>query len=226
MVFYVNDALSTAVNTTGHIDLQSANALIIGDGTTSGANGGIAKIINDASGWACEDTGSSANTIPSTQLVKGIYNTSGNGNVSDDPYYIYAVDTLTEVPYLKSFKLTLANNLGSIPQAKTANSITHTLQNANVFRGASTVTLELKTTSKDETFYDALQSDLKVPLMEIAISEGGSSYKIALTNGKIITRTAPYTAGTETPEDLVIQFSGEGTKYDTSSYAISTDWLL
>ena len=226
MVFYVNDALSTAVNTTGHIDLKSANALIIGDGTTSGANGGIAKIINDASGWACEDTGSSANTIPSTQLVKGIYNTSGNGNVSDDPYYIYAVDTLTEVPYLKSFKLTLANNLGSIPQAKTAHSITHTLQNANVFRGASAVTLELKTTSKDETFYDALQSDLKVPLMEIAISEGGSSYKIALTNGKIITRTAPYTAGTETPEDLVIQFSGEGTKYDTSSYAISTDWLL
>jgi len=133
---------------------------------------------------------------------------------------------LTEVPYLKSFKLTLANNLGSIPQAKTAHSITHTLQNANVFRGASAVTLELKTTSKDETFYDALQSDLKVPLMEIAISEGGSSYKIALTNGKIITRTAPYTAGTETPEDLVIQFSGEGTKYDTSSYAISTDWLL
>ena len=122
-------------------------------------------------------------------------------------------------------KLSVLNNLNSIPQSKTVNG-SQFLQHANVFRGASEVTLELKTTSKDETFYDALQSDLTIPLMQIEITEGGTAYKIALTNGKLMSRLAPYTAGTETPEDLVIRFTGEGSLHDYSAYAISTDWIV
>ena len=226
MLFYTNNAPATAVDSDGVVDISTGNGSTIGDGTTSGAGGGLAKIINDASGWACEDTGSSSNTISSQNLLKGIYDVSGNGDVSSDPYYIYAVDTLTDVPYLKNFKLSLKNNLNSIPQAKTQNSTTHFLQHANVFRGSSEVTLELKTTSKDETFYDALQSDLTIPLMQIEVTEGGTAYKIGLTNGKIMSRLAPYTAGTETPEDLVIRFSGEGSLHDCSAYAISTGWTV
>ena len=225
MTFWTSNAPATAVDSDGVVDISTGNGSTIGDGTTSGAAGGLAKIINDASGWACEDTGSSANTIPSQNLKKGIYDVSGNGNVSDDPYYIYAVDTLTEVPYLKTMKLSVLNNLNSIPQAQTVNG-TKFLQHANLFRGASEVTLDLTMTAKDETFYDALQSDLTIPLMEVAITEGGSTYKIALTNGKIMNRTAPYTAGTETPENLTIKFSGEGSLHDYSAYAISTGWTL
>jgi hypothetical protein len=225
MTFWTSNAPATAVDSDGVVDISTGNGSTIGDGTTSGAAGGLAKIINDASGWACEDTGSSANTIPSQNLKKGIYDVSGNGNVSDDPYYIYAVDTLTEVPYLKTMKLSVLNNLNSIPQAQTVNG-TKFLQYANLFRGASEVTLDLTMTAKDETFYDALQSDLTIPLMEVAITEGGSTYKIALTNGKIMNRTAPYTAGTETPENLTIKFSGEGSLHDYSAYAISTGWTL
>jgi len=226
MAFYVANALDASVGTSGFIDLTSTNAAIIGDGTTGGAAGGLAKVINDDGSWNCEDVGSSANTISSQNLKKGIYDTSGNSDVSSDPYYIYAVDTLTDVPYLKNFKLSVKNNLNTIPQAQTKNSTTHFLQNANVFRGSSEVTLELKTTSKDETFYDALQSDLTIPLMQIEVTEGGSTYKIALTNGKIMSRTAPYTAGTETPEDLTIRFAGEGSLHDYSAYAISTGWTI
>lgn len=225
MSFYVNNAPDTSVGTSGVIDLKATNSAIIGDGTTAGAGGGLAKVINTDANWACEDNGSYGGTESSQNLKKGIYDTSGNGDVSDDPYYIYSVDTLTDVPYLKSMKLSVLNNLNSIPQSKTVNG-SQFLQHANVFRGASEVTLELKTTSKDETFYDALQSDLTIPLMQIEITEGGTAYKIALTNGKLMSRLAPYTAGTETPEDLVIRFTGEGSLHDYSAYAISTDWIV
>jgi hypothetical protein len=226
MTFWTNNAPATAVDSNGIITLGSGNAASIGDGTSSGATGGLAKMINDASGWACEDTGTSANVVPATRLVKGIYDVSGNGDVSSDPYYIYAVDTLTDVPYLKSFKLSLTNGINSIPQAITKNSTTKFLQHANVFRGSSEVTLDLRTTAKDETFYDALQADLTIPQMRIGITEGGSTYNVVLTNGKIMSRNAPYTAATETPEDLTIKFTGNGTVHDYSSYAISTDWTL
>ena len=225
MLFWTNNAPATAVDSNGIVNIYAGNGSTIGNGSSSGADGGLAKIINDASGWACDDTGSSANTIPSINLKKGIYDVSGNGDISSAPYYIYAVDTLTEVPYLKNMKLSIKNNLNTIPQAKTVTG-TKFLQNANVFRGASEITLELKMTAKDETFYDALQGDLTIPLMEIGITEGGSTYKIALTNGKVMTRNAPYAAGTETPEDLVIRFSGEGSLHDYSAYAISTGWTV
>jgi len=226
VLFYTNNILASAVDSNGIVDISTGNGATIGDGTTSGAGGGLAKIINDASGWNCEDTGSSANTIASSNLINGIYDVSGNGDVSSDPYYIYAVDTLTDVPYLKNFKLSLTNGINSIPQAVTKNSTTNFLQHANVFRGSSEVKLELKTTAKDETFYDALYGDLTIPRMEIAISEGGSTYTVSLTHGKIMSRNSPYTAATETPEDLVIRFTGNGTLHDYSSYAISTDWTL
>ena len=60
-----------------------------------------------------------------------------------------------------------------------------------------------------------------LPLVRLDFRTNGS---IALTNGRIMTRTAGYTAGTEVTETVTMQFYGAGDYTNYSKHAISGDF--
>ena len=60
-----------------------------------------------------------------------------------------------------------------------------------------------------------------MPLVRLDLGANGS---IALTNGKIMSRAAPYTVGGEVVETIQLKFTGEGDYGNWSKYAISGDF--
>ena len=64
-------------------------------------------------------------------------------------------------------------------------------------------------------------ADNSLPLVRLDFGTNGS---IALTYGRIMTRTAGYTAGTEVTETVTIQFYGAGNYTNYTKYAISGDF--
>jgi len=190
------------------------------------------KKVSDAieldSNWGSAILGS-ADSEPSQNLIKGIYNTGKDADEDETDgsqaniYVATDSDTsgLASWPYLKTVKLTITNNLVPLPASVTANSITKHLQHANVTKGKADVILDITATAKDETFFDLMNDDATIPLVRLDFGTNGS---IALTNGKIMSRTAPYTSGGEVVETIQMKFMGNGDIYDWTSYAVSADW--
>jgi len=154
----------------------------------------------------------SGNTV---NLLKGVYK---NGST------IKLADSMTDWPFVKTAKLTIDNQHIPLPGVATGKDSAGTkkiLQNNDVARGESIVTLEITSTAKDETFYDNMVAGTELPLVRLDFGTNGS---IALTNGRIMTRTAGYTAGTEVTETVTMQFYGAGDYTNYSKYAISGDF--
>ena len=131
---------------------------------------------------------------------------------------------MTDWPFVKTAKLTIDNQHIPLPGVATGRDSASTkkiLQNNDVARGESIITLEITSTAKDETFYDKMVAGTSVPLVRLDFGTNGS---IALTNGRIMTRTAGYTAGTEVTETVTMQFYGAGDYTNYSKYAISGDF--
>jgi len=152
-----------------------------------------------------------------TNLQKGVYNTTSAKN-------IYMPSALTDWPYVKTAKLTIDNQHVALPGLATgvdSSSTKKILEYADVARGESVITLEITSTAKDETFYDQMVTGTSLPLVRLDFGTNGS---IALTNGRIMSRTAGYSAGTEVTETVTMQFYGAGDYTNYSKYAISGDF--
>jgi hypothetical protein len=163
-----------------------------------------------------------AEDYDSQNLLKGVYQMTGSAvNI---PCIADTTTTLTAWPYVKTVKLTVTNALTGIPQKTTINSVDYVLQNADVIRGKSEVMLEVTSTAKDETFYDLMHAETLLPLVRLTINDGGTNRTIALTNGRVVTRSAGYTAGGETTETVTVRFTGNGDVHNWSKYAISGDF--
>ena len=149
-----------------------------------------------------------------TNLLKGVYK---NGST------IKVVDSMTDWPFVKTVKLTIDNQHIPLPGVASGQGTAGSklLQNNDVARGESIITLEITSTAKDEIFYDQMAAETELPLVRLDFGTNGS---IALTNGRILTRTAGYTAGTEVTETVTIQFYGAGDYTNYSKYAISGDF--
>ena len=130
---------------------------------------------------------------------------------------------MTDWPFVKTAKLTIDNQHIPLPGVASGQGTAGSklLQNNDVARGESIITLEITSTAKDETFYDQMAAETELPLVRLDFGTNGS---IALTNGRILTRTAGYTAGTEVTETVTIQFYGAGDYTNYSKYAISGDF--
>ena len=129
---------------------------------------------------------------------------------------------MTDWPYVKTAKLTIDNQHVPLPGLATGvDSTKKILEYADVARGESIITLEITSTAKDETFYDQMVTGTALPLVRLDFGTNGS---IALTNGRIMSRTAGYTAGTEVTETVTMQFYGAGDYTNYSKYAISGDF--
>jgi len=166
-------------------------------------------------GWTVTIAGSSTT---SQNLVKGVYDTAA-------AKAIYAATTMTEWPYVKTASLKIANNNVPIAGKKTGDDgAVKVLANGDVARGKTDITLDITATAKDETFYDLMQAETLLPLVRLTINDGGTNRTIALTNGRIVTRTAGYTAGGEVTETISIKFVGDGDYHNWSKYAISGDF--
>ena len=130
--------------------------------------------------------------------------------------------TLTDWPYAKTVKLTIDNQHIPLPGVATGqDSVKKVLEYADVARGESVITLEVTSTAKDETFYNEMVTGTAMPLVRLDFGTNGS---IALTNGRIMSRTAGYTAGAEVTETVTMQFYGAGDFTNYSKYAISGDF--
>jgi hypothetical protein len=182
---------------------------------TLGANDTIAELealIDSDTGW----TGTilnSADSLSSLNLQKGVY---------ADGSSAYMPATMTDWPYIKTAKLTIDNQHIPLPGVGTGvDSTKKLLQYNEVARGESIITLEITSTAKDETFYDEMVTGTALPLVRLDFGTNGS---IALTNGRIMSRTAGYAAGTEVAETVTMQFYGAGDYTNYSKYAISGDF--
>ena len=179
---------------------------------TNGSYNTIANINGDIDGdtnYTFAEGSASGNTV---NLLKGIYK---NGST------IKLADSMTDWPYVKTAKLTIDNQhipLPGVGASVTDSSIKKLLQNNDVARGESVITLEITSTAKDETFYDQMVTGTSLPLVRLDFGTNGS---IALTNGRIMSRTAGYAAGTEVTETVTMQFYGAGDYTNYSKYAIS-----
>ena len=175
----------------------------------------IANINGDIDGdtnYTFAEGSASGNTV---NLLKGVYK---NGST------IKLADAMADWPFVKTAKLTIDNQHISLPgvaTGKDSGSTKKILQNNDVARGESIITLEITSTAKDETFYDKMVAGTELPLVRLDFGTNGS---IALTNGRIMTRTAGYTAGTEVTETVTMQFYGAGDYTNYSKYAISGDF--
>ena len=175
----------------------------------------IANINGDIDGdtnYTFAEGSASGNTV---NLLKGVYK---NGST------IKLADSMTDWPFVKTAKLTIDNQhipLPGVATGKDSGATKKILQNNDVARGESIVTLEITSTAKDETFYDKMVAGTELPLVRLDFGTNGS---IALTNGRIMTRTAGYTAGTEVTETVTMQFYGAGDYTNYSKYAISGDF--
>jgi len=131
---------------------------------------------------------------------------------------------MTDWPYVKTAKLTIDNQhipLPGVASSVTDSNIKKVLEYCEVARGESIITLEITSTAKDETFYDQMVTGTALPLVRLDFGTNGS---IALTNGRIMSRTAGYTAGSEVAETVTMQFYGAGDYTNYSKYAISGDF--
>ena len=198
---------------TGVLDLNHANTATLNDtkALLNAAHSGTPAVVPGA-----------AEDYDSQNLLKGVYQMTGS--TVNIPCIADATTTLTEWPYVKTVKLTVTNALTGIPQKTTINSVNYVLQNADVVRGKSEVTLEVTSTAKDETFYDLMHAETLLPLVRLTINDGGTDRTIALTNGRITARTAGYTAAGETTESVTVKFTGSGDVHNWSKYAISGDF--
>ena len=175
----------------------------------------IANINGDIDGdtnYTFAEGSASGNTV---NLLKGVYK---NGST------IKLADAMADWPFVKTAKLTIDNQhipLPGVATGKDSGSTKKILQNNDVARGESIITLEITSTAKDETFYDKMVAGTELPLVRLDFGTNGS---IALTNGRIMTRTAGYTAGTEVTETVTMQFYGAGDYTNYSKYAISGDF--
>ena len=223
MRFYASGSPDTSVGSSGVIDMSTGNGSTIGDGTTSGADGGIAKIINDDANWTCADTGSPQAEL-SVNLLKGIYITSTSRNI-----YVAtdadATGMTTPFKNLKTVSLKILNNNTSIPGRVVGDdsSTIKWLQNSKVARGKSDITLDLTMTAEDETWYDKYVAKQNIPLIRLDFGTDGS---IALTNGTITAFSSPLTPGGEQVDTMSIKFRGAGDYKNWSSFAISSDITL
>ena len=175
----------------------------------------ISNINGDIDGDTNYTFGEGSASGLTTNLLKGVYK---NGST------IKVVDSMTDWPFVKTAKLTIDNQHIPLPGVATGKDSAGTkkiLQNNDVARGESIVTLEITSTAKDETFYDKMVAGTELPLVRLDFGTNGS---IALTNGRIMTRTAGYTAGTEVTETVTMQFYGAGDYTNYSKYAISGDF--
>ena len=173
----------------------------------------IANINGDIDGdtnYTLTEGSASGSTV---NLLKGVYK---NGST------IKLADTMTDWPFVKTAKLTIDNQHIPLPGVATGvDGTKKLLQNNDIARGESIITLEITSTAKDETFYEKMVANTELPLVRLAFGTNGS---IALTNGRIMTRTAGYTAGTEVTETVTIQFYGAGDYTNYSKYEISGDF--
>jgi len=218
MLFYTSaGVLSTGVPASdddsivanGVIDLTHANADTVDNIAGLDASGWT--------GWSVAALGGAGSGDLTTNLQKGVYNTTSAKN-------IYMPSTLTDWPYVKTAKLTIDNQhipLPGVGTSVTDSSVKKLLQNNDVARGESIITLEITSTAKDETFYDQMVTGTSLPLVRLDFDTNGS---IALTNGRIMSRTAGYAAGAETTETVTMQFYGAGDYTNYSKYAISGDF--
>ena len=198
---------------TGALDSNFGTAGIY-DMTLS-ANDTIAELealIDSDTGWTATIL-NSADSLSSLNLQKGVY---------ADGSSAYMPATMTDWPYVKTAKLTIDNQHIPLPGVGTGvDGSKKLLQYNEVARGESVITLEITSTAKDETFYDQMVTGTALPLVRLDFGTNGS---IALTNGRIMSRTAGYTAGTETTETVTMQFYGAGDYTNYSKYAISGDF--
>jgi len=180
---------------------------------TNGSYNTIANINGDIDGdtnYTFAEGSASGNTV---NLLKGIYK---NGST------IKLADSMTDWPYVKTAKLTIDNQHIPLPGVATGvDSTKKVLEYADVARGESVITLEITSTAKDETFYDQMVTGTALPLVRLDFGTNGS---IALTNGRIMSRTAGYAAGSEVAETVTMQFYGAGDYTNYSKYAISGDF--
>ena len=210
-----------AVTAVGVVNLTNGGADTIGDlddlfGTTSGAG---------KTGWTVN---ASTDTSLSTNLLKGIYSTDSSRTIQG--VNTHAADGLLPNTFsnLKTVSLKIANNNTPIAGTVTRNSITKWLQNANIGRGKSDITLDLTMTAEDNELYDiyngATAADRLIPL--IRLDFGSSVGSIALTNGTITSFSRPLSGGGEVVDSVSIKFKGAGDIGNYSSFAISADWTL
>jgi len=222
MRFYDKNGPDTSVGSSGIIDLSTGHGSTMGDGSTSGADGGLTKMINDDANWACSPIGSSDAEL-SVNLQKGIYYTEDNRNI-----YVAtdadAAGMTTPFSNLKTLSLKILNNNVSIP-ARTVGDDSNVkwLQNSKVARGKSDITLDLTMTAEDETWYDKYVAKQNIPLIRLDFGTDGS---IALTNGTITAFSRPLTPGGEQVDTMSIKFRGAGDYKNWSSFAISSDITL
>ena len=193
----------------GIIDLSHANALTVN----------LLAGLDDSgwTGWAIAAAGGGGSGEKTTNLLKGVYKVGST---------VYAPTTsdMTDWPYVKTAKLTIDNQhipLPGVASSVTDSSIKKVLEYADVARGESIITLEITSTAKDETFYDQMVTGTSLPLVRLDFGTNGS---IALTNGRIMSRTAGYAAGSEVAETVTMQFYGAGDYTNYSKYAISGDF--
>tara|TARA_B100001250_G_C19806772_1_gene793701 strand:- start:1680 stop:3008 length:1329 start_codon:yes stop_codon:yes gene_type:complete len=196
-------ALDSNFGTSGVYDLTDSSF-----NTIANINGDIDGDTN----YTFAEGSASGNTV---NLLKGVYK---NGST------IKLADSMTDWPFVKTAKLTIDNQhipLPGVATGRDSGSTKKILQNNDVARGESIIQLEITSTAKDETFYDKMVAGTELPLVRLDFGTNGS---IALTNGKIMTRTAGYTAGTEVTETVTMQFYGAGDYTNYSKYAISGDF--
>jgi len=179
------------------------------------ANNTITKLevlIDNDTAWSATIL-NSADALSPLNLQKGVYN---DGSSALMPA------TMTDWPYVKTAKLTIDNQHIPLPGVATGQDSTKkVLEFADIARGESIITLEVTSTAKDETFYDQMVAGTAMPLVRLDFGANGS---IALTNGRIMSRTAGYTAGAEVTETVTMQFFGAGDYTNYSKYAISGDF--
>ena len=204
---YLLGYLSTGVldtsnfGTSGYYDLANSSNDTIGELNT---------LIDADTNYTFGEGSASGSSL---NLLKGVYK---NGST------IKLADTMTDWPFVKTAKLTIDNQHIPLPGVATGvDGSKKLLQNNDIARGESIITLEITSTAKDETFYDKMVANTELPLVRLDFGTNGS---IALTNGRIMTRTAGYTAGTEVTETVTIQFYGAGDYTNYSKYAISGDF--
>ena len=196
-------ALDSNFGTSGVYDLTDSSF-----NTIANINGDIDGDTN----YTFAEGSASGNTV---NLLKGVYK---NGST------IKLADSMTDWPFVKTAKLTIDNQhipLPGVATGRDSGSTKKILQNNDVARGESIIQLEITSTAKDETFYDKMVAGTELPLVRLDFGTNGS---IALTNGRIMTRTAGYTAGTEVTETVTMQFYGAGDYTNYSKYAISGDF--
>tara|TARA_R110002049_G_scaffold40304_3_gene122929 strand:- start:1261 stop:2643 length:1383 start_codon:yes stop_codon:yes gene_type:complete len=226
--FYDKNGADTSVGSSGVIDISTGDASTLGNGSSSGAAGGLTKIINDDANWACSPIGS-ADAELSVNLQKGIYYTEDNRNIyvateADGTGYGDNTSSADFFKNLKTVSLKIMNNNVSIPARTVGDDASvKWLQNSKVARGKSDITLDITMTAEDETWYDKYVAKQNIPLIRLDFGTDGS---IALTNGTITAFSRPLTAGGETIDTMSIKFRGAGDYKNYSAFAISSDITL